>query len=519
MRRVFASVGSDLEVEVLTELAQSRMLNLVGLLAWKRGVVDSATENKSNIRVVYSEDLLGLVSNARWPADTGNHIGVDTLSSYKEYESNFLGMMDRVDTKKNLSYMQRRYAFWFLVNFWSEFLKNSNTDLVYFNSVPHEMVDYILFAVCEVTGVETAMWLDGASIGGKRLERSWKKPWDSFDVGALTINHEMTLNTSRTIRQAQGSYKIAEPASSVIYKKEMASQSRLSLFSLASRSLDTLRASIGLVVKKANKNRKDLAMDFGLNGLQLAFMQMFTIISDLLDSVRVYLDSWLSKRYFSRVSGSHLPNGRFVAFFLHYQPEMTVNPLGDISGDQLIALASLSRAIPSDWEIVIKEHPIQFHRQASGYYTGRDKYFYQRILSLGNTRIVSGQIDTFDMIDKSEVVSTVTGTAAWEAVCRNKPAIIFGNVWFGGAPGVFRIKNELQLHSAIQAITAGEVAIDEKELKYFVESEAKKYVRISFSELLANLEGSDWDSDSSKYALKEQLLLFLYPESRQVDTL
>ena len=48
------------------------------------------------------------------------------------------------------------------------------------------------------------------------------------------------------------------------------------------------------------------------------------------------------------------------------------------------------------------------------------------------------------LLDHSKLVATVTGTAAWEAICQKKKAIVFGYVWHRFLPGIFRfdeIKN------------------------------------------------------------------------------
>jgi len=517
MKKLFASGGSDLELEVLSDLVESRLLDLVGVLTWKKKKGENLPENLQGVFLVCAEEMIFLLAQGRWPDDMKNHIGIDTLSLSGAYESNFLGMMDRVDTKKNISYLHRRYAFWYLINYWSDFLKSSEVDVVYFNSVPHEMVDYILFAVCEVTGVETAMWLAGASIGGKRLERSWKGPWGSKGLASVDYPIEKSLTAANAVLQAQGTYDTAEPASSVIYKREITAGSKLSPFTLAIKLLRKAQTSLVLAIRNEKTGVQNLANDFGLGIFQSIFMNLFAVFNQMFDAVAVYLDNWLSRRLFDRVSVNELPKGSYVAFFLHYQPEMTVNPLGDVGGDQLIPLASLSKTIPSDWEIVIKEHPIQFHKEAAGYFTGRDKHFYQRILALGNTRIVSGKVDTFEMIDKCIAVSTVTGTAAWEAVCRHKPSIIFGHVWYGSGPGVFRIREESDLRAAVLSIERGEVRIDDDELSSFVNSEAQKYVKIAFSESLAALEGIEWDYAAFKSSLRDELLSVIYPGSQQTN--
>ena len=48
------------------------------------------------------------------------------------------------------------------------------------------------------------------------------------------------------------------------------------------------------------------------------------------------------------------------------------------------------------------------------------------------------------LIEKAYAVTTLTGTAGWEAMLLRKPVFIGGNIFFDNAPGVVKVKDIYQ---------------------------------------------------------------------------
>lgn len=141
----------------------------------------------------------------------------------------------------------------------------------------------------------------------------------------------------------------------------------------------------------------------------------------------------LYKKYFN---GSIKINEKFVYFPLHLQPEMTTDTLGGIYYDQLLAVEMLRNILPVDWYIYIKENPKQI-------YYMRGRRFFERLKSMHNIRLISKDVNTYDLMSKSEFVATITGTAGWEAISGGKNALVFGHAWYRYLSGVS------QYHDAI----------------------------------------------------------------------
>ena len=129
---------------------------------------------------------------------------------------------------------------------------------------------------------------------------------------------------------------------------------------------------------------------------------------------------------------------KYVYFPLHLNPELTTSALGGNYRDQLLALERLSNFLPADWKIYVKENPKQTEFM-------RGKWFFDRLNAIPKVTMVPKNTDTYDLIKNSVFVSTITGTAGWEAITNCKNALVFGNAWYKSLPGVFQFNEELKL--------------------------------------------------------------------------
>lgn len=132
----------------------------------------------------------------------------------------------------------------------------------------------------------------------------------------------------------------------------------------------------------------------------------------------------------------------YIYFPLHLQPEMTTDTLGGIYADQLRALEELCAAVPDDMIVYVKENPKQgvFMREPS---------FFDRLAAISNAVYLPVTVPTFDLIEHSRAVATITGSAGWEAMIMGRPAITFGNAWYNPLPGAHLWQGPETLHQAL----------------------------------------------------------------------
>lgn len=163
-------------------------------------------------------------------------------------------------------------------------------------------------------------------------------------------------------------------------------------------------------------------------------------------------------------------NCKYVYFPLHLQPELTTSCFGSVFVDQLMALEIISKIIPDDWKIYVKENPKQtfFYREG---------IFFSRLTKINKVVFVNREENTYQLLKKSQFVATITGTVAWESITGGKPALVFGKTWFEKFPGIFVYDGDFKLSNILN------YKIDHQEL-------TKSYSNLlsSAQEGLSNLE-------------------------------
>jgi hypothetical protein len=112
------------------------------------------------------------------------------------------------------------------------------------------------------------------------------------------------------------------------------------------------------------------------------------------------------------------PAAPFAFFPLHVDPEASTMVLAPQFTDQLAVIEALSKSLPLGMRLVVKEHiPMLGHRPPG---------FYERLARIPGVFLASPQDPGIALVREAALTVTITGTAGWEAVVLNKPALILG---------------------------------------------------------------------------------------------
>ena len=118
-------------------------------------------------------------------------------------------------------------------------------------------------------------------------------------------------------------------------------------------------------------------------------------------------------------------HNRYVYFALMHEPERTSNPDAGVFHDQLIAILSLRKILPSDILLVVKEHPTQFYLEERGA-KGRSPLFYSALKNIDGVRFLGPFEDSNKLIKNAIFSTSLTGTVALESAIIGKPGLILG---------------------------------------------------------------------------------------------
>ncbi|GAA0547427.1 hypothetical protein ABNG02_06405 [Halorubrum ejinorense] len=373
----------------------------------------------------------------------------DILTTFRETESTVLSMMDRADmgnaTDEGFSYGERLRHYHNLLSQWRYIIDKLEIDYSIFSDIPHNAATYVLYRVCREQGVETVL-ITRTTVNDRCYTRS--RIHHTNDVfGNESDNDSLSPELKEYLDQIRGDYTTAEP-------EYMQNQNPY---------LPNLNHSIREYIVKwwyfsptsVLKRDKQLYSDSRMNKYSWLLYRF---------RAEIYKQR-LKHEYANRSIHPDLTN-KFLYFPLHYQPERTTSPEGGDFVNQYLAIELLANVLPNHIKIFVKEHPSQFSFQPDGD-RGRTVEDYEFLNSINQVSLVEQNTSSFDLIDSSIAVSTVTGTAGWEGLVRLTPSLVFGDAWYSACPGCFKVKTKEEVSSAINRILNG-INIKKRDIENFL---------------------------------------------------
>lgn len=146
-----------------------------------------------------------------------------------------------------------------------------------------------------------------------------------------------------------------------------------------------------------------------------------------LDPIKFYFRYKKSRNYFKKADFSK----KFVYFPLHLQPEATTIVCAQKYEKQLYFIDNLVKSLPADTVLYVKEH--------YSFLGIRDNSFYEAFKQYPNVVLIDPWEDSIKLIEKSQCVATLTGTAGQEAMLLRHPVFMSGDIVYRGAPGVMHL--------------------------------------------------------------------------------
>ena len=146
---------------------------------------------------------------------------------------------------------------------------------------------------------------------------------------------------------------------------------------------------------------------------------------------------------------------RFIYFPLQLEPERATLIPATFYTNQLDVITNIAKAIPIDFQLFVKEHPMQ---KIKGW---REISFYKSIMELPNVKLIHPSIPNDEMLKKCSLAITIAGTTGLEAALYKKPCIIFADANYSLLPSVYRLRSLEDLPNAIRESLKKEVKLSD----------------------------------------------------------
>lgn len=369
-------------------------------------------------------------------------LSAQVLKEYEATEMLFYKLVDRFFHEPVSLNRQKNYYLRLLSHFLDFFEKEKITG-VYFESTPHQGWDNILYAVAKKKNVRTYILARTLIQDRMLLVEDYTDIEKAPSYSHYGSTKDDVLNA---IKDEELKRRIYKESSWIKYSdevnKHVSNYSFFKIFSYVNKKIrkDSLRV---FLKKLARFMRKD--------ELRPVTYSLLKKISLTRKHNRINLRL---KRYYQGLCEPVDYKRKYVFFGLHFQPERSTCPEGEVFENQLLAIHVLSKSVGKDTLIYVKEHPRQvgrdFVNMRSPHF--RSKQFYDDLHKMENVRLVDINASSNELIKNAFAVSTVTGSVGWQGLLAKKPALVFGNPWYSGCPSCYRVDSPSSGSQAIRQI-------------------------------------------------------------------
>ena len=161
---------------------------------------------------------------------------------------------------------------------------------------------------------------------------------------------------------------------------------------------------------------------FEWDNLRASVLNNLPLLRDSIWNVR---KAW-NRRYCDFRSLDDLPS-KYVFYPLQYSPESSINTPAPYFVDQMRAIDGIRHALPSDYVLVVKEHPACILL--------RNGRFVRNLQRVSGVKIAHYSMSGSEVARRADLVVSVTGTATLEAFLLGHQAITLGSSLVSSALG------------------------------------------------------------------------------------
>jgi len=413
----------------------------------------------------------------------------ELISEMLECESLTLTMMTRLDFTGQMSFLKKKHLYYKYLQYWNGVLKKLNPEMIIFRSIPHSSYNFVLYCLAKKQGIKTIMF-DSTVFKDKLLvlEDFRKLPKEFIEL--ISQEEKSPYQITDLIEDKQEYFKrLVNPKIDATpdYKKQIIQQIN-----------DPVKIipSWKKIVKNIKNGNFFPAMRYHLkSALNLTSRPIFTIDeTDKADYRNIYqlkkmikiMDKY--KNEYKELISEVDYNKKYIYFPLHYQPECNTSPVGGYFADQILAVKTLSSALPEGWIIYVKENIAQWNYHNAQANSFRYSGYYRELARIKNVFLLPPEVSSFDLAAKSQAVATISGTAGWESLARGKPVLFFGYPWYQHCDGALRVGNVVDCQAAINKIINRYLPDPQKVLNYLIALD-RTTIRASHVEYLERVSG------------------------------
>ncbi len=373
-----------------------------------------------------------------------NPLDANFLAKMAISESTVLKMMDRYQYTQGLvHYEQRINLYHKQLRYWHNYLINNRIDICFFAVIPHVVYDFIIYSLCKELGIQTFMLyrlpvLPGKNVSVYILNDIKKHIPNLFEA----YNHHLNCDVELTLSKRMEAYlELREGNEGKTFTGIVTKKRGVSKYFQPSMYVKHL------------KYRVDYSKEW---------LRIWGNPHDLVNRLTHYLFT----PTLPHISFKTCPDlsCQYIFVALHYQPECTTSPMGDVFVHQDLMLDILVKTLPKHLKVYVKPHPRG----------GLSKHLVRRLQLNSRMEFIDPDFNSYKLISNCLAVATITGTSGWEGFINKKPVLMFGEYFYQDAPGIYKIKSCLDASHALEDILSNSLVITDRMVLAFLKAVDEK---------------------------------------------
>ena len=183
------------------------------------------------------------------------------------------------------------------------------------------------------------------------------------------------------------------------------------------------------------------------------------------------------KKFLDDNARKTLLDEKFIFFPLMGEPEARVLTIAPFYSNQVYVIENIAKSIPIDHVLYVKEHPSQKEK------LWRPIDDYQKIRNIPNVTLIHPDVNSQELISKSQAVISITGSVGFEALFYKKPVILFVDEYYDIISSVTKTASFTELNEKIKNALSN-FRFDNKEMNVLVQAIENKTITVPYYSII-----------------------------------
>lgn len=388
------------------------------------------------------------------PEISGNELAIpeSVLLGMKPFESRIYETMIRDYLLPIYSFEECKERYFNELLYWYKIIVENKIDYMIFHNAPHFTHDYIIYCLGKNMNIPTLLFQPTFFPG--RLE--WGEEYDLLGYSIKEKKDEI-LKNKNLISLSDDLQKIYDKYIGGFNRSDFVktNNSYKSIYKKAKIDIDYIKKDV--ILCRREEILEDFFMRKSISGKKECINRYVNDVKKTNKCKKYIENNIIIEKYkgFEKLTEKKIKQ-KYVYYGLQCSPESNLMPKLPAFYEQKHMILTLAKAAEKlGLQLYIKEHWNQ---------PLREKELYQFISKYKNIHLFGPQESNIALLKNSVAIATGSGSCLMEGMFNNIPAITFGDGYWNGAPGIFRVHNEGDCIQVLKRALNNEIQISKMQI-------------------------------------------------------